>query len=110
MTVQLMSNKKITIIDLIAFILYAFIGVILFTLWAMTGEDNLFQNITPYRLSLVLIPIHIIVGIVCSILLYKREWTKHKFQISKRLMVANIVIVLLPYIIPWVISFVELVL
>ena len=102
-----MSSKKFTIIDLTAFILYALIGAALFTLWAMTGEDNLFQNITLYRLSFVLIPIHIIVGVVCSILLYKREWTKHKFQISKRLMVVNIVIVLLPYVIPWLISFIE---
>ena len=102
-----MSSKKITAIDLTAFILYAIIGGCLFFLGAVTGEDALFQNILLYRLSLVLIPIHIIVGIVCSIFLHKREWTKYKFQISKRLMIANILIILFPYVVPWIISLIE---
>jgi len=102
-----MSSKKITVIDLTVFILYAILGGFLFFMWGVTGEDALFQDIPIYRLTLVLIPIHIIVGIVCSIFLYKREWTKHKFQISKRLMIANIVIILLPYVVPWIISLIE---
>ena len=102
-----MSSKKITAIDLTAFILYAILGGFLFFMWGVTGEDALFQNIPLYRLSFVLIPIHIIGGIVSSIFLYKREWTKHKFQISKRLMIANIVIILLPYVVPWIISLIE---
>ena len=99
-----MSSKKITVIDLTSFVLYAILGGFLFYMWGVTGEDALFQDITIYRLSLVLIPIHIIVGIACSIRLHKREWTKHKFQISKQLMIANIVIILLPYVVPWIIS------
>lgn len=102
-----MSNKKITAIDLTVFILYAILGGFLFFIWGVTGEDALFQDITIYRLSLVLIPIHIIVGIACSILLHKREWTKYKFQISKRLMISNIVIILVPYVVPWIISLIE---
>lgn len=102
-----MSNKKITAIDLAIFILYAILGGVLFFVWGVTGEDALFQNIPIYRLTLVLIPIHIIVGIACSIFLYKREWTKRKFQIRKRLMIINIVIILLPYILPWIISLIE---
>ena len=102
-----MSSKKTIAIDLAAFILYAILGGFLFFRGGVTGEDALFQNITIYRLSLVLIPIHIIVGIACSILLHKREWTKHRFQISKRLMIVNIVIILLPYVVPWIISLIE---
>lgn len=102
-----MSSKKITAIDLTAFILYAIIGGCLFFLGAVTGEDALFQDIPIYRLTLVLIPIHIIVGIACSIYLHKRELTKHKFQISKRLMIANIVIILVPYVVPWIISLID---
>lgn len=102
-----MSSKKTIAIDLAAFILYAILGGFLFFMWGVTGEDALFQNITIYRLSLVLIPIHIVVGIVCSILLYKKEWTKHKFQISKRLMITNIIIILMPYVISWIISLIE---
>ncbi len=103
-----MDSKKIITIDLIAVILYAIFGGFLFFLGAVTGEDALFQNITIYRLTLVLIPIHIIVGIACSILLHKREWTKHKFQISKRLVIANIVIILAPYVVPCVIGIIEI--
>ena len=102
-----MSNKKITAIDLTVFILYAILGGFLFFIWGVTGEDALFQDITIYRLSLVLIPIHIIVGIACSILLHKREWTKHNFQISKLLMIVNILIILLPYVVSWIISLIE---
>lgn len=102
-----MDTKKITAIDLTAFILYAILGGYLFFLGSVTGEDALFQNIPIYRLTLVLMPVHIIIGIVCSIFLYKREWTKHKFQISERLMIVNIVIILVPYVLPWIISLIE---
>ena len=88
--------------------MYAILGGFLFFMCGVTGEDALFQNIPLYHLSLLLIPFHIIVGIVCSILLYKKEWTKHKFQISKRLMIANIVIILVPYVVPWIISLIEI--
>lgn len=103
-----MNSKKITAIDLTAFILYAILDDGLFFLGAVTGEDALFQNIPLYRLTLVLIPIHIFIGIECSIFLHKREWAKHKFQISKRLMIVNIVIILLPYVVPWIISLIEI--
>lgn len=102
-----MNSKKNTAIDLISFILYSILGGFLFFMWGVTGEDALFQDIPIYRLTLVLIPIHIIGGIVSSIFLYKRKWTKHKFQISKRLMIVNIVIILLPYVVPWIISLIE---
>ena len=102
-----MSSKKIAVIDLTVFILYAILGGGLFLLGAVTGEDALFQNIPLYRLTLVLIPIHIFIGIECSIYLHKREWTKYKFRISKQLMLANIVIVMLPYVVPWIISLIE---
>lgn len=55
-----MSSKKITVIDLTSFVLYAILGGFLFYMW-----DALFQDITLCHLTLVLIPIHFIVGIVC---------------------------------------------
>ncbi len=94
------KNKNIIIIiDILIYLAYGIIGFFLMLFFLITLEEGKFENETFNFIIMIIGFIHILIGILCSVLFYIKERTKKRIRINKPLMIYNSIMTISPYVI-----------
>ncbi len=91
------KSQVITIVDIAVYLINDLLAWLIIIWFDMTGYDCKFQDLTFHRILLLIAIVHIVLSIFFSVFFYRKERTRYKIRIGKKLLIYDIVMTLIPY-------------
>lgn len=93
-----MKNKLTAFVDILLYAQNAVLGLMIVMFYDLTGSDGKFQDIITHRILFAAAIIHLLASFFLCVFFFKKERTRFRIRIGKKLLIYDIAMSAAPYI------------